>query len=172
MRVNKEMLPPYCKQLQEEYGIHIGQVAKLIPTLADKKNYVSHLRKFQLYLRLGLKLKKVHHSGRAGQKILLRNPSENHIDNFICTSGGLGPLLSPLIVLFCFLFPGGVRILVKSTRKDRISWKFFFRLTPNSPCFRQLKRFTAQKTAHQHSTVRNNMDLSFIVDDFWLQKVI
>ena len=34
------MLPPYCKQLQEEYGIHIGQVAKLIPTLADKKSYV------------------------------------------------------------------------------------------------------------------------------------
>ena len=171
MRVNKEMLPPYCKQLQEEYGIHIGQVAKLIPTLADKKNYVSHLRKLQLHLRLGLKLKKVHHSGRAGQTILPRNPSGNHIDNFICTSGGLGPLLSPLIVLFCFLFPGGVRILVKSTRKDRISWKFFFRLTPNSPCFRQLKRFTAQKRAHQHSTVRNNMDLSFIVDDFWLQKV-
>ena len=170
MRVNKEMLPPYCKQLQE-YGIHIGQVAKLIPTLADKKNYVSHLRKLQLHLRLGLKLKKVHHSGRAGQTILPRNPSGNHIDNFICTSGGLGPLLSPLIVLFCFLFPGGVRILVKSTRKDRISWKFFFRLTPNSPCFRQLKRFTAQKRAHQHSTVRNNMDLSFIVDYFWLQKV-
>ena len=171
MRVNKEMLPPYCKQLQEEYGIHIGQVAKLIPTLADKKNYVSHLRKLQLYLRLGLKLKKVHHSGRVGQNILPRNPSGNHIDNFICTSGGLGPLLSLLIVLFCFLFPGGVRIFVKSTRKDRISWKFFFRLTPNSPCFRQLKRFTAQKRALQHSRVKNNMDLSFIVDDFWLQKV-
>ena len=168
MRVNREMLPPYCKQLQEEYGIHIGQVARLIPTLADKKNYVLHLRNLQLYLRL----KKVHHSGRAGQNIWPRNPSGNHIDNFICTSGGLGPLLSPLIVLFCFLFPGGVRILVKSTRKDRISWKFFFRLTPNSPCFRQLKRFTAQKRAHQHSTVRNNMDLSFIADDFWLQKVI
>ena len=68
MRVNKEMLPPYCKQLQEEYGIHIGQVAKLIPTLADKKNYVSHLRKLQLYLRLGLKLKKVHLQWARGTK--------------------------------------------------------------------------------------------------------
>ena len=85
--------------------------------------------------------------------------------------GGLGPSLSPLIVLFCALFPGGVRILVKSTWQDRIAWKFFFRLTPNSPCFRQLKRFTAQKGALQHSRVKNNMDLSFIVDDFWLQKV-
>ena len=71
--------------------------------------------------------------------------------------GGLGPLLSPLIVLFCSLFPGGVRILVKSTWQDRIAWKFFFRLTPNSPCFRQLKRFTAQKGALQHSRVKNNM---------------
>ena len=85
--------------------------------------------------------------------------------------GGLGPSLSPLIVLFCSLFPGGVRILVKSTWQDRIAWKFFFRLTPNSPCFRQLKRFTAQKGALQHSRVKNNMDLFFIVDDFWLQKV-
>lgn len=85
--------------------------------------------------------------------------------------GGLGPLLSPLIVLFCSLFRGGVRIFVKSTWQDRIAWKFFFPLTPNSPCFRQLKRFTAQKRALQHSRVRNNMDLSFIVDDFWLQKV-
>ena len=60
VKVNKEMLSPYPKQLQEKYGIHIGQVAKLIPTLADTKNYVLHLRNLQLYLRLGLKLKKVH----------------------------------------------------------------------------------------------------------------
>ena len=85
--------------------------------------------------------------------------------------GGLGQLLLPAIVLFCSSFRGGVRILVKSTWQGRIALKFFFRLTPNSPCFRQRKRFTAQKRALQHSRVRNNMDLSFIVDDFWLQKV-
>ena len=121
MKVNKEMLPPYCKQLQEEYGIHIGQVAKLIPTLADKKNYVFHLRNLQLSLRLGLKLKKVHHSGRAGQNILPRNPSGITLTISSAQGGGLGLLLSPLIVLFCSLFPGGVRILVKCTWKDRIS---------------------------------------------------
>ena len=60
MKVNKEMLPPYCIQLQEEYGIRIGQVAKLIPTLADKKNCVLHLRNLQLYLRLVLKLRTVY----------------------------------------------------------------------------------------------------------------
>ena len=58
MNVNKYVLSTYRILLQEEYGLHIGQVAKLIPTLADKKNYVLHLRILQLYLRLGLKLKK------------------------------------------------------------------------------------------------------------------
>ena len=49
MKVTKEMLSSY-----------IGQVAKLIPTLADKENYVLHYRNLQLYLSLGLKLNKVH----------------------------------------------------------------------------------------------------------------
>ena len=60
MKVTKEMLSPYCKNIQEKFGINIGQVAKLIPTLADKENYVLHYRNLQLYLNLGLKLKKVH----------------------------------------------------------------------------------------------------------------
>ena len=60
MKVTKEMLSPYCKNIQEQLGINIGQVAKLIPTLASKKNYVLHYRNLQLCLSLGLKLKKVH----------------------------------------------------------------------------------------------------------------
>ena len=48
------------QNIQEQFGISIGQVAKLIPTLASKKNYVLHHRNLQLYLTLGLKLKKVH----------------------------------------------------------------------------------------------------------------
>ena len=55
------MVSPYCKNIQEKYGISIGQVDKLIQTLSDKKNYVSHYRNLKLYLSLGLKLKKVHH---------------------------------------------------------------------------------------------------------------
>ena len=38
----------------------------------------------------------------------------------------------------------------------------FFRLTPHSPCFRQRKRFTAEKRSLQHSRVRNNMDLPLL----------
>ena len=54
------MLSPYCKQILEKFNITIRQVKKLIPTLADKQKYVLHYRNLQLYLDLGLKLKKVH----------------------------------------------------------------------------------------------------------------
>lgn len=54
------MLSPYCEKIRQKYGIIIGQVLKLIPTLGDKKKYVLHYRNLKLYLDLGLKLKKVH----------------------------------------------------------------------------------------------------------------
>ena len=60
MEVTPDMLSPYCKLIRDKCGISIGQVAKLIPTLADKKNYVLHYRNLQLYLSLCLKLKKIH----------------------------------------------------------------------------------------------------------------
>ena len=60
MKVTPVMLSPYCKNIQEQFGITVEQVAKLIPTLSRKKNYVLHYRNLQLYLSLGLKLKKVH----------------------------------------------------------------------------------------------------------------
>lgn len=58
MTVTPDMISPYCKNIQEQFGITIGQVAKLIPTLSSKKNYVPHYRNLQLYLSFGLKLKK------------------------------------------------------------------------------------------------------------------
>ena len=60
MKVPKEMLSPYCKTIHEKFGVTIGQVTKLTPTLTEKKNYVLHYRNLQLYLSLGLILKKVH----------------------------------------------------------------------------------------------------------------
>ena len=60
MCVKKDMLSPYCETIREKYNIRIGQVKKLIPTLSNKQNYVLHYRNLQLYLDLGLKLKKVH----------------------------------------------------------------------------------------------------------------
>ena len=54
------MLSPYCETIRQKYGITIGQVNKLIPTLGAKENYVLHYRNLQLYLDLWLKIKKIH----------------------------------------------------------------------------------------------------------------
>ena len=50
MKATKEMLSPYCKNIQEKFGTSIGQVAKLIPTLSSKTNYELHNRNLQLCL--------------------------------------------------------------------------------------------------------------------------
>ena len=60
IKVNKEMLSPYCERIRDKYGISIGKVPKLIPTLSKTEKYVLHYRNLQLYLSLELKLKKVH----------------------------------------------------------------------------------------------------------------
>ena len=60
VRVSNDMLSGYCKKIAEKCNISIGLVSKLIPTLRDKKEYVLHYRNLQLYLDLGLKIKKIH----------------------------------------------------------------------------------------------------------------
>ena len=60
VKVSNNMLSGYCKKIAEKYNISIGSVSKLIPSLRDKKEYVLHYRNLQLYLDLGLKIKKVH----------------------------------------------------------------------------------------------------------------
>ena len=60
MKVSDDMLSPYCKSIKEDYKISSGNVAKLIPSLYDKKHYVLHEKNLELYLNLGMRLKKVH----------------------------------------------------------------------------------------------------------------
>ena len=60
VKVSNNMLSGYCKKIAEKYKISIGLVSKLIPMLRDKKEYVLHYRNLQLYLDLGLRIKKVH----------------------------------------------------------------------------------------------------------------
>ena len=60
VKVAKDMLSDYCKKIADKFNISSGLVHKFIPTLNDKEKYILHYRNLQLYLDLGLKLKKVH----------------------------------------------------------------------------------------------------------------
>ena len=60
MVVREEMLSDYSHEILGREGMTIGKVQKLIPNLKDKEKYVLHYRNLQLYLKLGLKLKKIH----------------------------------------------------------------------------------------------------------------
>ena len=53
IKIKKYMLPKYQLMI-------IGNVKKLIANLFHKENYAPHYKNLQLYLRLGIKLKKVH----------------------------------------------------------------------------------------------------------------
>ena len=58
--VSDEMLSDYCRDIKNKFKISNGKVHKLIPTLNDKERYVLHEKNLELYLSLGLQLKRVH----------------------------------------------------------------------------------------------------------------
>ena len=72
-KVSSGMLSEYCKKIADKYNISIGLVSKLVPMLRDKKEYVLHYRNLQLYLDLGLKIKKVHQVLKLINPLGLRN---------------------------------------------------------------------------------------------------
>ena len=47
-------------KIADLYNIPSGYVKKLVPNLFEKEKYVIHYENLQLYLRLALKLKKIH----------------------------------------------------------------------------------------------------------------
>ena len=55
------MLSEYQLKIADLYNISIGNVKKLVHNFFDKEKYVIHYENLQLYLRLGLKLKKIHY---------------------------------------------------------------------------------------------------------------
>ena len=61
IRIKREMLSDYQLKIADHYNIPIGNVKKLRPNFFDKEKYVIHYENLQLYLRLGLKLKKIYH---------------------------------------------------------------------------------------------------------------
>ena len=52
------MLSEYQLKIVDLYNTPIGNVKKLMPKVFNKEKYVLHYENLQLYLRLGLKLKK------------------------------------------------------------------------------------------------------------------
>ena len=54
------MLSEYQLQIADLYNIPIGNAKKLVPNLFDKEKYVIHYENLKPYLRLGLKLNKIH----------------------------------------------------------------------------------------------------------------
>ena len=58
LAVSNDMFSEYCKKIADEYDIKVGEVKKLSPNLGNKTKYVLHYKNLQLYLSLGMKLKK------------------------------------------------------------------------------------------------------------------
>ena len=50
----------YQKRMMDDLGLDFQKSEKLVLTLEDKSNYVVHYNNLQLYLRQGMRLKKVH----------------------------------------------------------------------------------------------------------------
>ena len=58
IEIKREMLSEYQLKIADLYNIPIANVKKLMPNFFDKEKYLLHYENVQLYLRLGLKLKK------------------------------------------------------------------------------------------------------------------
>ena len=72
VKVSNDMLSGYCKEIANKFNISIGLVSKLTCILRDKKEYVLHYHNLQLYLDLGLKIKKVHRALKFDQSPWLK----------------------------------------------------------------------------------------------------
>ena len=66
MVVQKEWMSDYQQELLG-VGVAPTEVEKLVPNLRDKERYVLHYRNLQLYLSLGMRVKKVHRALRFEQ---------------------------------------------------------------------------------------------------------
>ena len=58
IEIKREMLSNYQLKIVDFYNISFGTIKKLVPNFFDKEKYLLHYQNLQLYLRLGLELKK------------------------------------------------------------------------------------------------------------------
>ena len=59
LKITKEMLSDYCRDVACSLDASTGDVKKLVPNLMDKERYFLHYRNLKLYLSLGMVLKKI-----------------------------------------------------------------------------------------------------------------
>ena len=76
LEISSNMLPKYCSEIANKYGIKVGGVNKLVPKLRDKVKYIVHYRNLQLYLELGIKLIKIYRILKFKQSSLLKEHIE------------------------------------------------------------------------------------------------
>ena len=60
IKIEDDMLSPYCSEIKRKYDIKTGGINKLAPNLMPKKNYEVRYKDLQYYLSQGLIVKKVH----------------------------------------------------------------------------------------------------------------
>jgi hypothetical protein len=60
MEITEDMLSGYAKGIKEAHGSKSVSVKKLVTTLNGKKSYVCHIDNLKLYMKLGMKLVKIH----------------------------------------------------------------------------------------------------------------
>ena len=58
--IKLEQMSEYQRRLMTDLDLTMPNTEKLVLTLEDKENYVVHYKNLQLYLRQGMRLKKVH----------------------------------------------------------------------------------------------------------------
>lgn len=58
LEIKREILSDYQLKVADDYNISIGNDEKLISKFFKKENHVRHCKNLQLYVRLGIKIKK------------------------------------------------------------------------------------------------------------------
>ena len=81
IRVTEDMLSPYCLNLKDKFNISTGNVNKLITNLYDKEKYVINERLLGLYMKLGLKVTKVHRVAEGSEKPWLKRYIDFNTNN-------------------------------------------------------------------------------------------